>query len=308
MSSLNAGSHHELAIAAATDALRRTGNNVAVEEDNGTVTRLGTITDDVLVGVTGKTVHFERSHAAFRADADILQRLKGAIGSSIRFAADPADGTVFMVESISAAPAVAAVKHPLFPSITALQKARPEPKPAFPTTARLNELHKVLAMQPHIPFAYPKNGCWARAEAMCQLLIGFLGINQRLVSKIWISCSRGSSPCFDVPTKLNPDCKVRWFWHVAPLIETETTYLVMDPSLSDRPVDRPAWRTLLHGTASSAKFEYSVPERWGFADSLDVDATEKARQLKTDLAEYRDALSIQIIGSGPIPYAKCGLL
>ena len=301
------GSHQDIAVAAAADVLNRIPADIAVEEQNGTVKRFGTVSDDVLVGVSGRTVRFERSHAAFRADGDVLQQLKTAIGSSVRFAADPADGTVFMVDSISPPPPASVVKHPLFPTITALQKARPQPKPPFPTTERLRQLHNVLGMQPHIPFAYPKNGCWARAEAMCQLLIGFLGINQRLVSKIWISCSTGSAPCFEVPTKVNPDCKVRWFWHVAPLVETEKTYLVMDPSLSDKPVDRAGWRALVHGTVSTAKFEYSTPDRWGFSDSLDVDAAEKARQLKRDLAEYRDALSLQIIGSGPIPYAKCGL-
>jgi len=302
------GSHEDIARSAAVEALRGMAGEIAVDEVDGKIRRLGTFSEDVLLGVRGNVLMFERSHATYRATGDVLTQLKSAVGSSVRFAADPSDGTILLVDSIKVAPAVVAIsKRPLFPTIAALQQSRPEPKPAFPSVQRLKELHKILGMQPHIPFAFPKNGCWARAEAMCQMLIGFLGINQRLVSKIWISCSTGSAPCLEVKTAVNPDCKVNWFWHVAPLVEGESSYFVMDPALSDRPITRAAWRSLMSVTDATAMFQYSTWERWGFLNKYDIDAEPKSAELKEDLAKYRNDLSIQILTNGPIPYAKCAL-
>src|SRR5665647_1277118 len=65
---------------------------------------------------------------------------------------------------------------------------------------------------PCIPFLYPDDGCWARADEMCRLMIN-MGYSPR---KVWIDHSSGV--WLQVSTKNNPNCYVEWGWHVAPTL------------------------------------------------------------------------------------------
>src|SRR5262245_3805822 len=85
---------------------------------------------------------------------------------------------------------------------------------------------------PCIPFLYPDDGCWARAHEMCRLMIA-AGAKPR---KVWIDGK------LRVNTKNNPNCFVKWGWHVAPIICVrrrrfgQSENMVIDPSLFTTPV------------------------------------------------------------------------
>jgi len=261
--------------------------------------------EDVLQSVKGQSITFEGSHRIFNAAEPLLRTLQESIGKTIVFAADPASGEILMVTDTKPGPPPApSSERPRYDSLSELQKNRPEQKPALPRLRHIKRAHAALARQPHIPFAYPSDVCRARAESMCQLLVNNFGVHPRLLSKVWISCQRGYDR-FQVSTDLSPECKVDWQWHVAPLVESQYGYWVIDPALSDVPLTRGEWRSRIHATKTSAKFQYSTWERYGFSDGADVDQDEKEKLLAVELRRYRDYLSAQIVNHGPIPYAHC---
>jgi hypothetical protein len=97
------------------------------------------------------------------------------------------------------------------------------------------KLFKYLALQPHIPFRYPADGCYARAHEMSRLMEA-AGV---ISAKVFIEGD------LRVNTTNSPNGYVEWWYHVAPIVmvntgETTEPY-VFDPSIFDRPVPVQQW-------------------------------------------------------------------
>jgi hypothetical protein len=96
-----------------------------------------------------------------------------------------------------------------------------------------------------IPFHYPPDGCYARAQMMVQRMIT-LGYGSRAIfaaaghpSRLSVSSERAA----DQPTS-SPN--VTWAWHIAPIVRVRlavgrTVLWVMDPSLARRPLTVSDW-------------------------------------------------------------------
>lgn len=151
---------------------------------------------------------------------------------------------------------------------------------------------------PCIPFLYPDDGCWGRAHEMCRLMIN-MGLKPK---KIWI---RGS---LRVNTVNNPDCYVRWGWHVAPTLcvrgrwffNTETK--VIDPSLFSGPVSTAEWKNIQGDpnaqlTPSAASIFYL----WQNPPATDPNYAQTNNVLNT----YRLQLQNRVASFGAPPYANC---
>lgn len=150
---------------------------------------------------------------------------------------------------------------------------------------------------PCIPFKYPDDGCWARANEMCRLMVA-LG---RDPAKVWI----------DGDLKVNsvnePWCLVEWGWHVAPTICVRgggwllsTTRMVVDPSLFTTPVTEAQWKAK-QGDPNATLTDtgrdiYIRPPFSPLHDDASYTAT------KADLAYYRLQLYNRSIQIGPPPY------
>lgn len=116
-----------------------------------------------------------------------------------------------------------------------------------------------LAAQTDIPFDYPPDCCYARAERMSQIMTG-RGIEN---GKAWAYAST-----FGALDPTNEDGSlvrfppgtgrpVQWGYHVAPTVQVRQPDgtcrdMVMDPSLRDRPVTVQEWEDLMGGAATSA--------------------------------------------------------
>jgi sulfur carrier protein ThiS len=149
---------------------------------------------------------------------------------------------------------------------------------------------------PCIPFLYPDDGCFARAEEMVRLLAA-QGVTARKVwSKGWLVA----------PTRNHPSCSVTWGWHVAPTVRVRGTFpsvvtRVIDPSLftavatpdqwaAAQPVSEPLQHT-------DATPYFPTWTSWGPVTDADHQGY---------LEQYRDALRFRSLGpDGPPPYANC---
>jgi hypothetical protein len=148
---------------------------------------------------------------------------------------------------------------------------------------------------PCIPFLYPDDGCWARAHEMCRLMIN-MGLSPK---KVWI---RGS---LRVSTRNNPNCFVRWGWHVAPTLCVrgprwfQTRRMVIDPSLFTAPVTETTWKSV-QGDPNATLTDTNQDQFWpsGGTDPTYADTNYY-------LARYRLYLLNRSIASGPPPYAAC---
>jgi hypothetical protein len=151
----------------------------------------------------------------------------------------------------------------------------------------------VTVPPPCIPFLFPDNGCWARAHEMCRLMIA-AGVHPR---KVWISGS------LHVNTRNNPQCFVKWAWHVAPILCVRTKLFavedqVIDPSLFSGPVSKQTWKNIQSATASLMDSDWTLYRRPAESDPGFV-------KTQNDLQFYRDALQLRSANNGPPPYANC---
>ena len=150
---------------------------------------------------------------------------------------------------------------------------------------------------PCIPFLYPDDGCWARAHQMCRIMID-AGAYPR---KQWID------GVLIAATVNNPNCFVRWGWHVAPTLCVRTSWLgheelVLDPSLFTTPVSPATWMSVQGDPmATLSTSSYLLFARTpGYYLDLTYVKTNSA------LADYRAALQLRSLGpDGPPPYANC---
>lgn len=153
---------------------------------------------------------------------------------------------------------------------------------------------------PCIPFTYPTNWCWTRAHAMARTMRMRHDITP---GKLWI---RGR---LRAQTLNDPDCHVRWGWHVAPVLMTRPEGggaefpVVIDPSMFDQPVPQERWVTaqgdpnaILNSTSWEV-YNYTT----GGAELRD----ETFSLVDDGLRSARRNLLAQIADDGPPPYANC---
>jgi hypothetical protein len=148
-----------------------------------------------------------------------------------------------------------------------------------------------------IPFLFPKDGCWARAERMCDLLAG-QGIR---AGKIW---AHGD---LFVTTRNNENCLVSWKWHVAPVLHVDNgksvDLAVFDPALFMTHVGQHDWEMALGGV----NVNISITDASVFRQELrGMFTSEPPGQMASDLKAYLAELErLAKGGSAPPPFGNC---
>jgi Glutaminase len=296
------------------DELRRMNIPAYVEVDAASqaVTRLlvplvGAVTD-VTHAATGDTeisieishgVHILKSgHPRFRQFLDLLQSAKEQ--RSVVILSENTDHEIVDVR-LSPHPSLPAERFAPPPAFHALAIAAPV------TPQRAKVLFDQMKGQtcdpttvpaPCIPFLYPDDGCWGRAHQMCRLIIAA----GEQPAKVWIYGS------LTAKTRNNPNCLVRWGWHVAPTLQVNpgagAETWVVDPSLFNAPVPEANWKGVQGDpaavlAASDATAFYRAPD-----GRIQLDPTYS--QTAQVLATYRLQLKLRSLSSvGAPPYANC---
>jgi hypothetical protein len=116
---------------------------------------------------------------------------------------------------------------------------RTEATTKFNKVKAKSECQLPLGMPGCVPFLYPDDYCWAKADRLCTLLAE----EELHVGKIW---AHGR---LRVRTANHPCCAVGFYWHVAPFVRSRGTnfaeILVFDPTFFDFPVSRANWKAAL---------------------------------------------------------------
>jgi len=139
------------------------------------------------------------------------------------------------------------------------------------TEDQAKALFDELKNQPQIPFDYPVDCCYTRANEMCRIMEskGTACRKYWLFDEKWgeggmkasLAPVKGGKPV-DFP---DPDTgrrePVRWVYHVAPLVRVKKAdgsvdEMVMDPSIADGPVTKDQWRKI-QGDSPGLYEEYS---------------------------------------------------
>jgi hypothetical protein len=156
----------------------------------------------------------------------------------------------------------------------------------------------IVKRQPHIPFQYPSDGCWARAHEICRLIERHLDQNRRdVVVKVWHYGDLA------VKTENSPECEVEWGFHVAPAVNVDNTLMVIDPSLFDHLVVFDQWRSAQVQSPSQSK-SWALTSKMVYNRTLQGALYEETlRETERNLEEFRAFLFQQIYESGPIPYS-----
>lgn len=155
----------------------------------------------------------------------------------------------------------------LWGSVTSLFSSSPPEKPVQPCATgncitaispeRAQEVFDHLSANPDIPFDYPPDCCYARATEMVSMMENW-GIQSR---KVWTYAPRGSAlvPMTpqDNPVRFPPNTgrQVLWGYHVAPTVDViqpdgSVQPMVIDPSLTSRPVTVNEWNQIMSGPGS----------------------------------------------------------
>jgi hypothetical protein len=162
-------------------------------------------------------------------------------------------------------------------------------------SARAQQLFDLLASQPQIPFQYPDDGCWARANEMCRILL----LNQVTPGKAWIYGN------LHVATKNSPACSVSWGWHVAPILSVTqadgtSANMVVDPSMFNQPATEATWKGAMHDpNAQLVETDASVFQRT-VSGSIAYDPGYVLTQ--QTLRTYENELLVRVAEDGPPPY------
>lgn len=165
-------------------------------------------------------------------------------------------------------------------------------------TMKATNCAPLTAAAPCIPFMYPDNGCWARANEMCRLMSN-VGDASR---KVWITHGSG---WLHAKTRNHPQCYIEWSWHVAPTILVRGPWfflvrrMVIDPSLATGPLTESSWKSLMQDTTATL-VGTAASQYW---PSGGTDPTYA--QTNADLQTHRLLLKTRSVQIGPPPYANC---
>ncbi|HEY0626897.1 MAG TPA: protein-glutamine glutaminase family protein [Allosphingosinicella sp.] len=154
---------------------------------------------------------------------------------------------------------------------------------------------------PCIPFDYPTDWCWVRAHAMVRFMRQNHGAEPQ---KIWI---RGS---LKAATRNDPQCKVFWGWHVAPLVTAlhpqtgAAVPVVFDPSIkADGPMLQQEW-VAAQGDPQ-AEVTLTAWEVYNYRRFGGPITDPQFGRVDAGLKSARADLKAQIANDGPPPYAHC---
>lgn len=233
----------------------------------------------------GNWIRLSGSHAKHWRQPG-LEPLK--VGHSYHLAIDPASGVILEAKNLGPAdpPDEPTSLYPIDPYVDLQPLSRAEAESFFSRLRR----------QPHIPFQYPTDGCFARAHEMCRLIECYLDREPRnVVAKVW---NRGD---LIVRTDNNPRCKVEWGIHVAPVIRVDDELIVIDPSLHDNIVCVEEWRKRQSDPRAigylTSRHAYRLADgEEAFVGDDDFSKTEM------DLQFHREKLFCLIHCHGPLPY------
>lgn len=94
------------------------------------------------------------------------------------------------------------------------------------------EIFQKMKNKSYIPFRYPEDGCYARAQEMSRLI----EIEENITTgKVFIEGN------LKVITKNSPNGYVTWWYHVAPVVLVKGSPYVIDPSIFQNPVPVNEW-------------------------------------------------------------------
>lgn len=162
--------------------------------------------------------------------------------------------------------------------------------------AELKTAFDYVAGQKYIPFAYAKDGCYARAHEMARLLE-----NKKIITgKVFLESTNDQHPL----TVNSPEAgKITWWYHVASFVNVKTetgveTY-VIDPSLFHQAVPLKEW-VRIQTTDAKAEARYFFTKRFNFQPEDekvelnayredDIDKSDKALmmfQAHVDMNDY----------------------
>ena len=279
-------------------AIRPVGSaEYVVAASTDRVERIAVIVDDVPTASTSVGLFFRQSHRLLSASDNISALLQAQIGRTVKIAIDPGAGRVVAVLEQDGQVPPSRSTVPLTSDWQWLTAAAREGSAPLLNRPRWRYLHRALQRQPHIPFAFVSDGCWARAHAMSELLVSHFNVPSDHIYKIWVD-SALQLETLSALTELSPRCGVTWGWHVALyVVGLDNEDLVIDPSLFDEPVDAQVWLGKLQVSRGDHRVQYSTRDRYRFPDSPD-----DAADLAAHLDHYRDALAVQIFNDGPLPY------
>ncbi len=140
------------------------------------------------------------------------------------------------------------------------------------------EIFQKMKMQKHIPFKYPEDGCYARAQEMSRII----EIEENITTgKVFIEGN------LRVETKNSPSGSVSWWYHVAPVLLVSGEPYVIDPSIFEKPVpvkdwfaiqvkhdrgrtDRAYYTTRFHYTPSDANSDMKRYSKQNLKDAKNV--------------------------------------
>jgi uncharacterized Zn-binding protein involved in type VI secretion len=158
-----------------------------------------------------------------------------------------------------------------------------KPQPLTPEQAQW--LYDYMAAQSEIPFEYPNDGCFARADRMAVYMEN-LGIP---VQKQWVRAK--GWPYLRVPISNYNIEELVWGYHVAPVVSvTSGGGNVIDPSLGfGMPVSVDEWIGAQTSDLSTV-FTYTTPSDVYFTDLNGHPSTMRNDATTAEnLAEYREA-------------------
>lgn len=147
-----------------------------------------------------------------------------------------------------------------------------------------------------IPFNYPDDGCWARAQRICEL---FETGKPLVMAKVWIYGD------LEIRSANHPFCSVRWDWHCAPLIKVGTGKLmVLDPSLFDG--GAAPYLEFFGAVQGISETRQTASDVYHMAEPDDargeISANEAERELEVQRLRLEDRIATE--GFSP-PYNRC---
>lgn len=260
---------------------------VAAEQDD--IFAFGLTKVRRVLAIDGDEILLSESHARHRVSPDAHPL---TVGKWYEMAIDPASNDIleaFEREPRRVAPPPETSTFPI--DIQALPPVSRYDAEAFFSSVR---------RQPHIPFQFPADGCWARAHEMCRLIERHFDRDPRdVAAKIW------NFGDLTVRTDNNPACRAEWQYHVAPIVKVGTELLVLDPSLFERPVTIDIWQDRQSELSRDSIFttqdaydiggEHSPGEEQLFVG-------EEPGQTAEQLQVFWGDLIALIFCNGPLPY------
>jgi hypothetical protein len=161
--------------------------------------------------------------------------------------------------------------------------------------ADLKKAFDYVAGQKYIPFAYAKDGCYARAHEMAKLLEN-KGV---ITGKVFLESKSPEHPLVVNSPKAG---RIQWWYHVAPIVNVKTskgteTY-VIDPSLFHQAVPLKEW-VRIQTEESKADARYFFTKRFNFQPDDekvelqsyrqdDIDKTDKTLMIYQAHVEMND--------------------